>query len=130
SLPPPNPPCAISTQRALHPSVRLEYIDSASFAFHRYSLEIPPCWHSVTFAQEIPTNCDPSPCMRLSRTQTTMVAPTLLTHIVGLLDLALRDEPPTFTASDSARSLRQRFPIQPIPLFAVSRMEDSRIRVR
>ena len=57
-----------------------------------------------------------------------MVAPTLNAHIVGLLDLALRDEPPTFTESDSARSLRQRFPIQPIPLFAVSRMEDSQIR--
>ena len=72
----------------------------------------------------------PSPGERLSLSQTTMRPPTLTTNILGLPDFAFRDEPPTFTGSDSARSLRQRFPIQPIPLFAVSRMEDSQVRVR
>jgi len=72
----------------------------------------------------------PSLCERLSLSPTTMRPPTLTTNILGLPDFAFRDEPPTFTGSDSARSLRQRLPIQPVPLFAVSRMEAGRFRVR
>ena len=72
----------------------------------------------------------PSPCERLSLSPTTMRPPTLTTNILGLPDFAFRDEPPTFTGSDPARSLRQRLPIQPVPLSAVSRMEAGRFRVR
>jgi hypothetical protein len=67
----------------------------------------------------------PSPGERLSLSQTTMGPPTLTAGLVGLLNFTSCGEPPTFTGSDSARSLRQRFPIQPLPLFAVSRMEAS-----
>jgi hypothetical protein len=63
----------------------------------------------------------PSPCTRLSRAPSTMTPPTLISDIGRLLALTFRYEPPTFTKMNSARYCRWRFPMQPIPLFAVSR---------
>ena len=62
-----------------------------------------------------------SPCTRLSRAPSTMEPPTLIPDLRGRLSFAFRHEPPTFIKMDSARYCRWRFPLRPIPRFAVSR---------
>jgi hypothetical protein len=45
----------------------------------------------------------PSPCTELSSAPSTTTPPTLTTNITGLLGLAFRDEPPTFTRMNSGK---------------------------
>jgi len=98
-LPSPNRTCAFQRIR-----LSIHWSDSASPAkFPLRSADIPGDSSRFAFGylcSRIPTNCAPSPCGWLSQPQTTMDAPTLKADIDGLLILAFRLEPPTFTKLD------------------------------
>jgi hypothetical protein len=104
-------------QLSLHPALPLSVLLGllqTEFPLHFTDVHgnFIPRLHSVTFARELPTDCRPSPCGRLSRPPTTRAAPTpprfhrrIIASVAG--------GPLTFTVEDSTRPFRWRLPRSP-----------------